>query len=255
MRFLPIAPCIATLLLLSSGCVSLSGNSRPRPAQPAPAPQATPPSLRTELLMLNIAEASGWVAFTDSDEPDPETEDYRIIIQRESTGERLFDSRIPLAKGLRTHGFEMSREDARLLNIAATVDAGILPPLSQFPAETTPAAPTEERPTAAPTPPSETNDAIDVLTGVQILNATDTALTLSLDDPGTLALGDRLFLRTPPETLQDPATGSLIVLSRGRIAGLLEITALEDNTATATLQSGEIPEAGYLERVKNDESP
>ncbi len=194
--------------------------------------------------MLNIAEASGWVAFTDSATAAEVTEDYRIVIQRESTGEILFESSIPLARGLRTHGFEMSREDARLVNIASTVDAGILPPLSEFHAEPAPLL------TASVS--EETEEILSVLTGIQVVDATQTALIFELDSPDSLRPGDRLFIRTPPETMEDPDTGDLIILSRGRIAGLLEVTELSDGRATATLISGEIPAEGYFERVETE---
>ncbi|MCC5844046.1 MAG: hypothetical protein JJU05_07335 [Verrucomicrobia bacterium] len=234
----PLIFLVCTLLLASSGC------STPSTARPAPATRtrtAGSAPLRTEFLMLNIAEASGWVAFTDSTTDAEDTEDYRIVIQRESTGEILFESSIPLARGLRTHGFEMSREDARLIDIASTVDAGILPPLSQL---QTPPVTAPETP-AAPS----TEETLSVLTGVQVIDATQTGLILQMEHPDVLKLGGRLFLRTPPETMQDPDTGDTIILSRGRIAGLLEITQLSENRATATLKSGEIPPEGYLERV------
>jgi hypothetical protein len=228
----------------------LADRRAPQQARP---PQRTRPArqtgaLRTELLMLNIAEASGWVAFVDSEMEQDDTEDYRIVIHRESTGEILFESTIPLARGLRTHGFEMSREDARLLDIAATVDAGILPPLAQLqagPAETS---------AVPPAPPAETltQDSISVLTGVQVVGASDNTITLQMLAENILSIGDRIFLRTPPETMQDEATGEVLILSRGRIAGLLEVTSITDNLATATLKSGAIPSEGYLERVDPD---
>jgi hypothetical protein len=232
---------IGTLLLVSVGCQSVQPH-RPPPASRLQPVEASP--LRTEFLMLNIAEASGWVAFTDSATAAEDTEDYRIVIQRESTGEILFESSIPLARGLRTHGFEMSREDARLVNIASTVDAGILPPLSEFHAEPAPLL------TASVS--EETEEILSVLTGIQVVDATQTALIFELDSPDSLRPGDRLFIRTPPETMEDPDTGDLIILSRGRIAGLLEVTELSDGRATATLISGEIPAEGYFERVETE---
>jgi len=236
----PLFSLIGTLLLVSVGCQT-APTHRPPPTSRVQPVEASP--LRTEFLMLNIAEASGWVAFTDSATDAEDTEDYRIVVQRESTGEILFESSIPLARGLRTHGFEMSREDARLINIASTVDAGILPPLSQFHAETSPSA----RPT-----PEGSDQTLSVLTGIQVVDATQTALIFELDSPDSLRPGTRLFIRTPPETMEDPDTGDLIILSRGRIAGLLEVTDLSDGRATATLISGEIPAEGYFERVETE---
>ncbi len=245
------------LILLSSGCSTLLPSRHGQSTLPArtgrlPGSRRTPAPtspLRTEFLMLNIAEASGWVAFADSDTSEEDTEDYRIIIQRESTGEVLFESSIPLARGLRTHGFEMSRSDARLLNIASTVDAGILPPLRQLHPDRSDIA--ETLPSSDPSPASEVipDSDISVMTGVHVIDALENALILQLDNPDDFAVGHRIFLRTPPETLQDAETGDVVILSRGRIAGLLEITELIDDRATATLLSGEIPSEGYLERV------
>lgn len=230
------------LLLVSAGCRSVPDTRTPahsRTPPPAPSP------LRTELLLLNIAEASGWVAFTESDSESVDTEDYRIIIQRESTGEILFQSSIPLARGLRTHGFEMSREDARLIQIASAVDTGILPPLSLVDAgrSTSPTVPPHSDAAEAP---------LAVLTGIQVIDATENTLVLEMESPGLLQTGDRIFVRTPPETMQDPETGALLILSRGRIAGLLEITEQTETRAIATLLSGELPPEGYLERVEPD---
>ncbi len=236
----PLKLLLCTLLLASTGCRTTSGHRPPSATRPRSA-EISP--LRTELLLLNIAEASGWVAFTDSSTDAEDTEDYRILIQRESTGEILFESSIPLARGLRTHGFEMSREDARLLNIASTVDAGILPPLQHIQAE-----PVTDRDVTAPAP-AEPEESISVLTGVQVIEATKTTLILQLDDPERLNLGGRLFLRTPPEVMLDPDTGETLILSRGQIAALLEITDLTGDRATATLLSGAIPAEGYLEKV------
>lgn len=236
----PLKLLLCTLLLASTGCRTTSAHRPPSATRPRSA-EISP--LRTELLLLNIAEASGWVAFTDSSTDAEDTEDYRILIQRESTGEILFESSIPLARGLRTHGFEMSREDARLLNIASTVDAGILPPLQHIQAE-----PVTDRDVTAPAP-AEPEESISVLTGVQVIEATKTGLILQLDDPERLNLGGRLFLRTPPEVMLDPDTGEALILSRGQIAALLEITDLTGDRATATLLSGAIPAEGYLEKV------
>lgn len=232
---------LCTLVLLNSGCATVS-----EPRQQHPHHRGS--ELRTELLMLNFAEASGWVAFTDSSADADDTEDYRITVQRVSTGEVLFASSIPLPRGLQTHGFEMSRQDPRLREIAATADGGILPPLHrrQRASDDPPAPGGVEESTPL------TEETISVLTGVEVLDASAAALTLLLEDPGLLKTGDRIFLRTPPETMTDTETGDTLILSRGRIAGLLEITELEGNRAVATLKSGEIPPEGYLERVDPD---
>jgi hypothetical protein len=37
------------------------------------------------------------------------------------------------------------------------------------------------------------------------------------------------------------------MVSKGQVSGLLEITEVKDSRAVATLMSGQIPEAGYLE--------
>jgi hypothetical protein len=113
-----------TCLLFSSGCRSTSYS--------APRPTVEPAEIRSELMLLNVPEASGWVAYHCTPSEEPEMEDYRVVVIRQQTGTIIYDSQIPLAVDLCTHGFEMAPDDPRLQHLARTVDSSIIEPLEAF---------------------------------------------------------------------------------------------------------------------------
>jgi len=234
----------ALIALLGSGCASVA----PR--------NGTPPLPRTQLVLLNIGEASGWVAFDCADAATGgATEDYRIVVINEKTGTVIYESRVPLAADLCSHGFEMAANDPRLIRMARGVDRDIITPIEgprQSPAagflppsSVAPAVPAE---TAAQTAakPHNATDAFE-LPELAVVDATPTSLVLDQGQARALKMGQRFFIRTEPKIISNPVTGEELMVSKGQVSGLLEITKLEGARAVATLLSGQIPEAGYLE--------
>lgn len=227
----------AALLVIAAGCASPGSKPSDRIARPA----ARPPD--TQLLLLNVPEASGWAAYGA---PGQDTREYHIVVSRVDDGRTIYESRVYLADNLQTHGFEMAEDDPRLLGIARQVDTGILAPLRKAANDTVPAAsgpsPAQESAGASPPP------APDALEGVEVVSADADGMILRQARPDLLAPGDRIFLRTPPEYITD-ADGASILLSRGRVAALLEVTEVEGETVTVLRRSGEIPAEGYLEKA------
>jgi len=259
------------LSLISTGCTSFGGRD-------ASEPSAVQPT-RTQLLMLNRAESSGWVGYTDRAMLNPPKEDYRVLVIRQKTGDILYDSIVPLPVNLRTHGFEMEPGDPRLQGLARQVDRNIIVPMEQYqrrsldgdlpeddpsssemepstePTVLTPAPEPimEEPPAEAPEAPEGVPALVEgpnsSLTGIAVLATTKNSLTLDVEPAGMLQKGDRLYLRHPPKTIVLPGMENNI-LTPGEVAGLVEVRQVEDGTVTAKLLSGDIPAEMYFERAE-----
>jgi hypothetical protein len=206
------------------------------------------------LVLLNIEEASGWIAYTCADaDVHGATEDYRIQVVKEKTGEVIYESRVPLAADLCSHGFEMAANDPRLIRLARGVDRDIILPIegprAAAPAETSsgdvPMPPTAEG--ASARAPAETPAEVFALPELAVVEATATSLVLDQGAARSLKVGQRFFIRTEPKIITNPVSGEELMVSKGEVSGLLEITEVKDSRAVATLMSGQIPEAGYLE--------
>lgn len=263
-----LAPLVA--VGLTSGCISLGGRNTNEPSTVRPT--------RTQLLMLNRAESSGWVGYTDQAMVNPPTEDYRILVIRQSSGEVLYDSVVPLPQGLRTHGFEMEQGDPRLQNLARQVDRNIIDPMEAYqreigaapvaPPPSTPPpdpspetkeemAPEPEPATSKPEPPAKPKEVPALvegpnssLSGITVLESKGKTLKLDVEPVDMLKKGDRLYLRLPPKVIVLPGMDNNI-LTPGEISGLVEVTDSEDGSVTAKLLSGEVPAEMYFERAEN----
>lgn len=255
-----------TCLLTSSGCQSTSPAAPRRPEKPT--------EIRSELVLLNIPEASGWVAYHCTPSEEPEMEDYRVVVIRQQTGTIIYDSQIPLAVDLCTHGFEMAPDDQRLQHLARTVDSSIIEPLEAFrrsqPAATPTPAPTESDSTSSDTTTKpevehEMSEAVATVpsestlkTRTQVesekpfgLGAYENGiLHITLQEAGSLAEGDRLFVRNSPQIITLPGTEEQILVSEGEVVGLVEVISTDNLTASARLLNGEIPENSHLEKTE-----
>lgn len=256
------AACIL-LVLLASGCAS---NPSSRPATTRSAPSLPPP--RTELVLLNIPEGSGWVAYRQK-ETDPEVENYRIVVIRQSTNELIYDSVIPLSASMATHGFELAKDDPRLQNLARNVDSNIIIPLEQVAPVSAPppagkpttrseqaasspveSAPVEEpsptpAPKSGPEPESEApapTELKEAESDYSFLEQAGNQIFIDMPEESPLTPGDRLFVREPDRTIALPGTGEQILVSRGTVTGLVTVESVEDNRASARLLSGYLPE-------------
>lgn len=262
-----------TCVILSSGCQSAS-YSAPRSSTVEPA------EIRSELVLLNVPEASGWVAYHCTPSEEPEMEDYRVVVIRQQTGTIIYDSQIPLAVDLCTHGFEMAPDDPRLQHLARTVDSSIIEPLEAFRrSRPAPPAPSPNSAEAAPAPSTSTTepavetetedmdisederprpaesavtarDEASVERPFELGNFENDILHITLKEAGSLTPGDRLFVRNPPQIIALPGTDEQILVSEGEVAGLVEVISTDDLTATAKLLNGEIPENGHLEKTE-----
>lgn len=232
----------ADRVLFWTSCALIFGCATRDPGLP---PRGTTPSgpTETQLVLLNIPEASGWVAFGGSGEASRE---YRIVVSRADSDEVIYESRIYLPADLDTHGFEMAHDDPRLLGIARQVDRDILLPLREATLE-----PEENAATINPAVPPAGGISPTILLGIEVLSADADSMELRQERAGILNPGDRLFLRTPAEFANDPDTGEQVMLSRGRVAALLEVTEVRENNVTVVRRSGEIPSAGYFQRAGN----
>jgi hypothetical protein len=257
----------ASCLLFSSGCRSL----RSRAAE-------EPDEVRSELVLLNVTEASGWVAYHCSPSQDPEMEDYRVVVIRQQTGAIIYDSQIPLASDLCTHGFEMAPDDPRLLSLAQNVDSSIIEPLEAFRRSQSEANNASESETD-----TTTNSSNEPSAGVasehnmrNVRTAAPSAYTstvaaqenaseespyrmtsiengivhMVLKDSGSLNQGDRLFVRNPQQIISIPGTGEQVLVSKGEVVGLIEVVSSEGLIASAKRITGEIPGNGHLEKAK-----
>lgn len=261
-------------VLITAGLLSSCASVQSRQAPNTPAHQDT----RSELVFLNIEESSGWVAYNCNQGDAEELENYRVVVIRQKTGEIIYDSQIPLAANLCTHGFEMAPNDPRLKKIAQNVDDGIIEPLEAYQRsleqedmesevgeapvvkepmveETVAPAP---KPTSAPTSAPTTEPSVKRSTNptpskpiIEIVGSDEKQVELRLTKEASLKIGDRLFLREPPTYIRIPGTGEDILNSEGEVTGLIEISAVEGLSAQATVLSGEVPKDGIAEKIQN----
>lgn len=272
------AATIATLaaVLILNGCAMFSNNGPKVPTRPPP---PSPP--RSEMVLLNMSEASGWVAYDCDPEAGEETETYRIVVIRQASGEIIYDSQVPLTANLCTHGFEMAPTDPRLEQLARNVDRNIIAPLeshgnseahgnstekaapggrepqggiSVIDAESKDVEPSDTgsgpEPAAAGESASDTGADTMVpgkLEGVRIVSVEGKQVTLLQEEDDLLAPGRRYFLRYPPKVIALPGYEQDSLVSKGEVAGLIEVDDVDGTDATARLLSGEAPAEGYLE--------
>jgi len=257
---LPLLFCLALILL--SGCAS----SRARRGSDSAATM-TP---RTELVLLNVPEGSGWVAYRQDEQSD-EVEDYRIVVLRQSNNELIYDSVIPLAASMATHGFELAKDDPRLQALAQNVDRNIIEPLEQVAQEGPPtlsdeenmesdseemSSPMEESESLSSvetesetsTVPSEENTTVSELT---LLSITDSEVMLSAEKDHSHQVGDQFFVREPDRSVSLPGSEEQVIVSKGTVTGLLEVTEVKPTELKASLLSGYLPESPRFE--KNEE--
>jgi|GEM_PF-1069149 len=282
---------VASLLLIGlGGCASFSGGWIKPGDMATPEPRDTPP--RSELVLLNVSEASGWVAYACDPDDAEESETYRIVVIRQASGEIIYDSQVPLTAALCTHGFEMAPDDPRLRNLAVNVDRNIIDPLESYrdnreeadsasslqepleteseeqeetpappevsePAVSEEAEPADPQPVDTPVEPvSEEEPAAEEvttgITGVRVKEVDGKNVTLEIDGEHLLQVGERLFVRKPAKKIALPGYDRDVVLSEGEVAGLLFISEVDETSATARVLSGEVPENGTLERTENE---
>ena len=223
---------------------------------------------RSELVFLNIPEASGWVAYNCNPGGSPEMEDYRVVVIRQKSGEIIYDSQIPLAADLCTHGFEMAQDDPRLQRLAQNVDADIIDPLEAYQKslETETPAPELKKPAPKAAQPEATESVDDKAetnasaVGEEVPNVKAEVVKVKilgmaaemvlLGTPNGLALqpGDRLFLREEPDVIAFPGSDETFVASEGQVTGFVQVVTVENNTAKAKILSGTIPGSGYAEK-------
>lgn len=248
--------------LLLTGCASTGsssgGNTR----------QAEDDDIRSEMVLLNIPEASGWVAYNCNPTGSQEMEDYRVVVIRQKSGEIIYDSQIPLAVDLCTHGFEMALDDPRLQRLARNVDTEIIGPLEAYQkslkresTETAPppqkkkkpeveaAAPVADTPMeAAGTLTPSVND--DTKPRFKIVGMKDGDVLLESVGSEMLNPGDRLFLLTEPKVISIPGSNETLTASEGEVAGLVEVISVADKSAQAKILSGEAPASGHAQKIE-----
>ena len=218
---------------------------------------------RTELVLLNIPEGSGWVAYRP-DSMSEDVEDYRIVVLRQADNSLIYDSVIPLAANMATHGFELAKDDPRLRELGFNVDKNIIEPLESvaetemFQEETEDAPPSEELESAeriesVPEPKAEAPEQEAELRpmttdGLVILKVEGNIITIGISEKEEVTIGDTLFVRTPDKTIALPGTGEELLVSSGAVAGMVEVISVDGKTAQATLLNGTIPDRAKLER-------
>lgn len=260
---------ILTVILLGifvfSGCASSSGRSAFRP-QRGPT--------RTELVLLNVPEGSGWVAFK-KDEGSQQIEDYRIVVIRQSTDELIYDSVIPLAASMETHGFELAKDDPRLQDLAMTVDRSIIEPLESVMPQlaavendrTAPVAeesagemaqPSAMRPMSTPRPPAavEPQDDPTQLEPPQLVESDQDyplirrngdQVIIQMPAENSLSEGDRLFIREADRTITLPGEDQQKLISKGSLTGLVQVRSVKGRIANTLLLSGYMPKNPVFE--------
>jgi len=260
-------------VLLTAGLLSSCASVQSRQAPNTPAHQDT----RSELVFLNIEESSGWVAYNCNQGDAEELENYRVVVIRQKTGDIIYDSQIPLAANLCTHGFEMAPNDPRLKKLAQNVDDGIIEPLEAYqrsleqeeleskaakaPVMGEPMADEKIAPTPKPssvsTPQSTPEPAVKRSSNptssqpsIEIVGNDEKQVELRLTKESSLQVGDRLFLRESPTYIRIPGTGEDILNSEGEVTGLIEISAVEGLSAQAKVLSGEVPKDGIAEIIQ-----
>lgn len=258
-RGIPLVLCALSLIVVVSSCATTPSRRR-NTSTPAE------PNSRSELVFINMEEASGWVAYEcDSEGDGGETENYRVVVIRQKSGEIIYDSQIPLASNLCTHGFEMAPEDPRLKRLGQNVDREIIEPLEAYQkslenetsAETTAVQPEA---TSTPAPPKkekvkkETVEAeptvpVEAVAAVTITGMDGDFILLDFSQTDLPVAGDRFFLRSTPEVIEIPGTDETVLASEGEVTGLVEIVSVEGTSAQSQLLSGDIPKAGTAEKV------
>jgi len=246
---------VAALGLILNGCAT------PEPS-PGPAARRQQPAVpvRTELVLLNMTEASGWVGYTCSESAEGEMEDYRVVVIRQQTGDIIYDSQVLLATDLCTHGFEMAPDDPRLEQLARNVDRSIIEPLEAFQrAQPTPAEPEDTDPdieedvqeiTSVTDDPSEEDEPARAEIALYVLVSVDgEQAEVEFSPEAPLEPGDRLFVRTPPNRITLPGSDEQILTTEGEVSGLVQVTHVEETTATVNLLSGEFPDDPHLEKA------
>jgi len=257
------APLVIPGILFLTGCATSPIRTGARNLPPEP--------LRTELVLLNVPEGSGWVAYRQ-DETEEDVEDFRIVVIRQSTSELIYDSVIPLNASLATHGFELSRNDPRLQSLARNVDQKIIEPLEQMvpPEPTRPAEastepdntveePAEVEETEEPEPGSmgpesesvsdtASKDGEEVVSSLyRFLREEEDVLLISFTEEHPLAAGDELFVREPDRTIDLPGTNEQVLVSKGSVTGLVRVESVSSQIARATVLTGYLPEQPHFE--------
>lgn len=205
-------------------------------------------------------------------------EDYRVVVIRQNSGEIIYDSQIPLASNLCTHGFEMSPDDPRLKKLSQNVDSGIIEPLEAFqksiketedveimeeatePEEVSAEEISDEGASEAPVV-EETESDLTMASKSEIsergkastfqINTFDQkTVELELTENHTLETGDRLFLREQPTLIKIPGAVDEMIRTDGIITGLVQVTEIDGNKSVAKILSGSVPEGGIAETVK-----
>jgi hypothetical protein len=259
LSFFPTVAGITAGIFFLTGCASSPTVSSPRSRA------ATLPPPRTELVLLNVPEGSGWVAYRQ-DEQDSEVEDYRVVVIRQSTNELIYDSVIPLAASMATHGFELAKDDPRLATLARNVDQNIIQPLesvvpeSDMPAETSPTPEAEPEPAPEPDSPAEKDVSLasdpvtpeDAGTPFTFLEQVDDTIRIGMPNGSSLREGDRLFVREPDRVIALPGTEEQILVSKGTVTGLVKVKSVKNQIAHTVLLSGYLPENPLFE-VSEDE--
>jgi hypothetical protein len=272
---LPLAPSHVTSLftfgglvaaLVFTGCTTTGPTPRSRNAN-------TPP--RTELVLLNVPEGSGWVAYRRQDDTD-QVEDYRIVVIRQSTDELIYDSVIPLAASVATHGFELAKDDPRLQNLAQNVDRNIITPLEnvmpQLADSTAPAPvatpapqpvmesePVSPEPAITPPTPEVVMEEVaspeppvypqleDSDQEYPLLRVNGDQVIIGMPAEGSLSPRDRLFVREADRTITLPGEQEQQLVSRGSLTGLIQVESVQGRIATTILLSGYMPENPIFE--------
>jgi hypothetical protein len=217
-------------------------------------------------LFLNIEEASGWVAYSCDPEGAGEMEDYRIVVIRQTSGEVIYDSLVPLAANLCTHGFEMSPDDPRLQRLAQNVDEGIIEPLEAYQKSIR----QELESTAELIPESQfsssTKEVIEEKTAeksvgktsgalasnaprFELIHADESQVILRLPEAGALEVNDRLFLREQSKIIKLPGMDVDVITSEGLVTGLIQVTSIDGLNGRAKILSGKAVEFGLAEKI------
>ena len=242
-----VAPLLTAFLIGTAGCRSTPDErlQRPLPARTASRPHAVPAQPeRVGFLLVNPKDQSGWIAYDCGDDEDAEGTVYHITVTREDSGQLLYESRVTLSATLCEDGFEMDAGDPRLQEMLSSADRNLVTPLLQM--RRTQSQPGETSPPDGLAPASQEAPAISDDPHLSILEVHEDHLIF--EAPGAPPpLGQRFFLRTQPETMLNPATGAETLVSRGRVAGLVEVTRIDGQRITATLRGGDLIENGILE--------
>lgn len=204
------------------------------PPQSAPLPEATS-DMRTEMMLLNVQEESAWVAY--GSRTNTNMTEYVVRILHPDTGRIVYESTILMPVGLAAHGFELSPDDPLLKATRQFVDSRVLPDLP-------PDSDEEETSTSQPAGKLALSDA--------------TLIILHVDKDGIvfdhggaeLKVGQRMFLRSAPTILRDPVDNRPVLITKGAIAGIVEVSEVREKDATAKLVSGSFPEDAHLEPIE-----